>query len=210
MIATFEARKKVASAPAWVAATREVDGRCCAIDCELKRVAALQRRRLLVTFDAQSDEACERELRDATGVVHDHLRQAEAVLSAPKGAFYDAPRDSEAAHRARSAAKQYWRRQRDKAVKSVARHVGERESLALFCRVFARRAAAGRSRRGSASSRAATARHRPRRPRCSFCRERKSSTSERSLRECAGPARARSATERARVRRRLVRHATQI
>ncbi|KAJ1461071.1 t-SNARE [Pelagophyceae sp. CCMP2097] len=78
--------------PAWVVSVRDVESRCMAIECELKRVDALQRRKMLVTFDAAVEEGRERELRDAASTVHENLRDAEAVVSGARGPFAVSPR----------------------------------------------------------------------------------------------------------------------
>jgi syntaxin 16 len=75
------------SLPQWVHCVKEFDAHCDAVECELLRLSALQRQRLLVTFNMSQEEAVEQDLRDTMTTVHESLHAVEVLLSAPYGVF---------------------------------------------------------------------------------------------------------------------------
>lgn len=96
--------------PLWVKCVNAMNVHCDAVECELRRIAALQRQQLLVTFNVSQVEKVEQELKDATAIVHKRLRAAEAQLSAPHSGSdirFDVPCESNAAQSSRLNASQY-------------------------------------------------------------------------------------------------------
>jgi len=63
--------------PLWVKCVNAMNVHCDAVECELRRIAALQRQQLLVTFNVSQVEKVEQALKDATAIVHKRLRAAE-------------------------------------------------------------------------------------------------------------------------------------
>ena len=83
--------------PHWVDNVLAIRARCDSVDCELRRLAALRQQRFLVTFDLSHEKAIEQELQDATVIVHESLRAAESLLSAPENDWSSALQESNAA-----------------------------------------------------------------------------------------------------------------
>jgi len=86
----------VQAVPRWVDIVHAVNVQGDAIECELRHMAALQRQRLLVTFDVSQEEVVDQELRDVIAIVQESLRAAETLLAAPGNGWYDASHDSKA------------------------------------------------------------------------------------------------------------------
>ena len=97
--------------PNWVERINAMEARCDAVECELRRMATLQRQRLLVMFNVSQVEAVDQELQDAAGIVVESMRAAEALLSTPyEGVgdiWPDVLRESDAARSSRFNASQY-------------------------------------------------------------------------------------------------------
>ena len=92
----YETPTPVQAVPRWVDIVHAVNVQGDAIECELRHMAALQRQRLLVTFDVSQEEVVDQELRDVIAIVQESLRAAETLLAAPGNGWYDASHDSKA------------------------------------------------------------------------------------------------------------------
>ena len=89
--------------PSWVVALREIEVRCEKAECELRRLAQVQRKRSLVGFDGAEEKRLERELSDAADTARTHLKLAESLLKG--GLLEPSPKDTDATVRCKANAK---------------------------------------------------------------------------------------------------------